>query len=128
MVDKNKIISEGLTFDDVLVIPAFSEVIPNQVDTTSKFSRNINLRSPFISAAMDTVTEAKMAISMAQEGGIGVLHKNLSIENQVHEVNKVKRSQSGMILDPIVLKDNALVSKICYFLMSVGTQNLTKKK
>ncbi len=110
MVDKNKIISEGLTFDDVLVIPAFSEVIPNQVDTTSKFSRNINLRSPFISAAMDTVTEAKMAISMAQEGGIGVLHKNLSIENQVHEVNKVKRSQSGMILDPIVLKDNALVS------------------
>ena len=110
MVDKNKIIGEGLTFDDVLVIPAFSEVIPNQVDTTSKFSRNINLRSPFISAAMDTVTEAKMAISMAQEGGIGVLHKNLSIENQVHEVNKVKRSQSGMILDPIVLKDNALVS------------------
>ena len=110
MVNKNKIISEGLTFDDVLVIPAFSEVIPNQVDTTSKFSRNINLKSPFISAAMDTVTEAKMAISMAQEGGIGVLHKNLSIENQVHEVNKVKRSQSGMILDPIVLKDKALVS------------------
>tara|TARA_Y100000739_G_C20586650_1_gene455617 strand:+ start:383 stop:1843 length:1461 start_codon:yes stop_codon:yes gene_type:complete len=110
MVNKNKIISEGLTFDDVLVIPAFSEVIPNQVDTTSKFSRNINLKSPFISAAMDTVTEAKMAISMAQEGGIGVLHKNLSIENQVHEVNKVKRSQSGMILDPIILKDKALVS------------------
>ena len=110
MVNKRKIISEGLTFDDVLVLPAFSDVVPNKVDVTSNFSRNIRLKTPFASAAMDTVTEAKMAISMAQEGGIGVLHKNLSIDRQADEVNKVKRSQSGMILDPIVLKDDALVS------------------
>lgn len=120
MVNKRKIISEGLTFDDVLVLPAFSDVVPNKVDVTSNFSRNIRLKTPFASAAMDTVTEAKMAISMAQEGGIGVLHKNLSIDRQADEVNKVKRSQSGMILDPIVLKDDALVSDALKIMIDNG--------
>ena len=99
----NKILKEGLTYDDVLVVPAYSEVLPHMVSTSTKFSRNITLNIPIVSAAMDTVTESKMAIAIAQEGGIGVLHKNMSIENQALEVRKVKRSESGMILDPITL-------------------------
>ncbi|MBT4345196.1 MAG: IMP dehydrogenase [Flavobacteriales bacterium] len=105
----NKILKEGLTYDDVLVVPAYSEVLPHMVSTSTKFSRNITLNIPIVSAAMDTVTESKMAIAIAQEGGIGVLHKNKSIENQALEVRKVKRSESGMILDPITLTLNANV-------------------
>lgn len=96
-------IQEGLTFDDVLLIPGYSEVLPRNVDITSKFSRNIELRTPIVSAAMDTVTEAELAIALAQEGGIGVLHKNMSIEAQAAEVRRVKRSESGMIQDPVTI-------------------------
>ena len=99
----NKILKEGLTYDDVLVVPAYSEVLPHMVDISTKFTKNITLNIPMVSAAMDTVTESKMAIAIAQEGGIGVLHKNMSIEQQALEVRKVKRSESGMILDPITL-------------------------
>ena len=107
MENQNKIIGEGLTFDDVLVIPQYSEVLPNNVNTKSRFSKNIELNIPIISAAMDTVTESEMAIAIAQEGGIGVLHKNMSIKSQALEVRKVKRSESGMILDPITLEKTA---------------------
>ena len=100
---ENKILKEGLTYDDVLVVPAYSEVLPNSVNTKTYFSKNIKLNIPLVSAAMDTVTESKMAIAIAQEGGIGVLHKNMSIEQQAYEVRKVKRSESGMIQDPITL-------------------------
>ena len=100
---QEKIISEGLTFDDVLLIPSFSNVLPRDVNVTSRFSKNISLNVPIISAAMDTVTESKMAIAIAREGGIGVLHKNMSIDNQAEKVRTVKRSESGMILDPVIL-------------------------
>ena len=103
-------IKEGLTFDDVLLIPAYSEIIPNETDTKTRFSRNINLNIPLCSSAMDTVTEAGLAIALAQQGGIGVIHKNLSIAHQTEEVDKVKRSESGMIVDPVTVRDNALVS------------------
>src|SRR5215510_14855221 len=103
-------IKEGLTFDDVLLVPAFSEVLPSEVDTRTKFSRNINLNIPLCSSAMDTVTEANLAIALAQQGGIGVIHKNLSIQQQAEEVDKVKRSESGMIVDPVTIRDNSLVS------------------
>ena len=105
----NKIIGEGLTLDDVLIVPQYSEVLPHLVETKSRFSRNIELNVPLVSAAMDTVTESSMAIAIAQEGGIGVLHKNMSIESQSLEVRKVKRSESGMILDPITLNKSAIV-------------------
>ncbi len=105
----NKVLKEGLTYDDVLVVPAYSEVLPHMVSTATKFTKNITLNVPVVSAAMDTVTESKMAIAIAQEGGIGVLHKNMSIESQAFEVRKVKRSESGMILDPITLGLNANV-------------------
>jgi IMP dehydrogenase len=105
----NKIMKEGLTYDDVLVVPAYSEVLPYMVSTSTQFSKNITLNIPVVSAAMDTVTESIMAIAIAQEGGIGVLHKNMSIECQALEVRKVKRSESGMILDPITLTLSATV-------------------
>ncbi len=98
-----KILLEGLTYDDVLLVPAYSEVLPREVSIQTKFTRNITINSPIISAAMDTVTESEMAIAMAREGGIGILHKNMSIEKQSAEVKKVKRSESGMIIDPITL-------------------------
>lgn len=101
---------EGLTYDDVLLVPAYSQVLPREVDLSSNFTRNIKLKSPIISAAMDTVTEARMAIAIAQDGGIGVLHKNMTIEQQAVEVRNVKRAESGMILDPVTLSENALVS------------------
>ncbi len=106
---KQQQISEGLTYDDVLVVPDYSKVLPSNVDTSTYFTKKIKLNIPIVSAAMDTVTEAKMAIAIAQEGGIGVLHKNMSIEDQAKEVRKVKRSESGMILDPITLSVDARV-------------------
>lgn len=104
-----KITSEGLTYDDVLLIPSYSEVLPSNVNIQSRFSKNITLNVPIVSAAMDTVTEAAMAIAMAREGGIGVLHKNMSPEQQAGEVKKVKRAESGMIIDPITLTINTTV-------------------
>lgn len=104
-----KIVSEGLTYDDVLLIPNYSDVLPREVSIQSKFSRNITLNVPIISAAMDTVTESSMAIAMAQEGGIGVLHKNMTIEQQAAKVRKVKRAESGMIIDPVTLPLSATV-------------------
>ena len=106
----SKVSSLGLTYDDVLLIPAFSEVLPRDVSITSKFSRNISLNVPIVSAAMDTVTESQMAIAMAREGGIGVLHKNMTIAEQADKVQKVKRSESGMIIDPVTLPTTALVA------------------
>ena len=108
-LNSSKIIGEGLTYDDVLLIPAYSEVLPREVDIKSRFSKNIELNTPIVSAAMDTVTGSDMAIAIAQQGGIGVVHKNMSIEAQAREVRKVKRSESGMIQDPITLNDTALV-------------------
>ena len=106
---KNKILAEGLTYDDVLVVPSYSEILPKEVTTETYFSKNIKLNIPLVSAAMDTVTESKLAIAIAQEGGIGVLHKNMSIQQQASQVRKVKRSESGMIQDPITLKIDATV-------------------
>lgn len=106
----DKVLREGLTFDDVLLVPAFSDVLPNEVDTATQFSRNIRINIPLCSSAMDTVTEASLAIALAQQGGIGVVHKNLTIEQQADEVDKVKRSESGMIVDPVTIRDNALVA------------------
>jgi IMP dehydrogenase len=102
-MDSSKFFGQGLTYDDVLLTPAYSEVLPREVSIESTFSRNIKLNVPIISAAMDTVTESKMAIAMAREGGIGVLHKNMSIKTQAEKVRTVKRSESGMIMDPVVL-------------------------
>src|ERR671931_2923298 len=95
---------EGLTFDDVLLGPAESRVLPNDVSTATQLTRDIRLEIPIVSAAMDTVTEARLAIALAREGGIGILHRNLSIEAQVAEVDKVKRSESGMIVEPVTLR------------------------
>ena len=105
----NKIVGEGLTYDDVLLVPAFSEVLPREVNIQTKFTRNITINVPIVSAAMDTVTESRMAIAIAQEGGIGVLHKNMTIEQQALKVRKVKRAESGMILDPVTLPLNSTV-------------------
>ena len=110
-LEKLKIIGEGLTYDDVLLVPDYSEVLPSQVNVSSQFSRNIRLNMPVVAAAMDTVTEAKMAIAIAQEGGIGVLHKNMTIDQQAAEVRKVKRSESGMILDPVTLSKDSNVGE-----------------
>ena len=102
-------VKEGLTYDDVLLVPAYSEVLPRDVNLSSYLSKNIRLNTPIVSAAMDTVTDANMAIAIAQQGGIGVIHKNMSIDEQAKNVRKVKRSESGMIIDPITLPDDALV-------------------
>src|ERR671934_2757612 len=101
---------EGLTFDDVLLVPAESQVLPNDVSTATRLTREITIEIPIVSAAMDTVTEARLAIALAREGGIGILHRNLSIDAQVAEVDKVKRSESGMIVEPVTLPPEALVS------------------
>ena len=106
----DKFIGQGLTYDDVLLVPDFSEILPREVSITSKFSKNIPLNIPIVSAAMDTVTESEMAIAMAREGGIGVLHKNMTIGDQAARVRAVKRSESGMIIDPVTLPGTALVS------------------
>jgi IMP dehydrogenase len=106
---RNQFLGEGLTFDDVLLVPGYSEVLPRETNITSKVTRDITINVPILSAAMDTVTEAQMAIAMAREGGIGVLHKNMSIQQQADEVRKVKRSESGLIIDPITLHpDNSI--------------------
>ena len=111
MISNNpKFVEQGLTYDDVLLVPAYSEVLPRDVKINTKFSRNIPLNIPIVSAAMDTVTESQMAIAMAREGGIGVLHKNMTIAEQAAKVRMVKRSESGMILDPVVLPLTAIVA------------------
>lgn len=102
-----KILFEGLTFDDVLVAPRYSEVLPREADTSSQLTRNLRINIPLVAAAMDTVTESRLAIAMAREGGIGIIHKNMSIERQAAEVKRVKRSESGMILDPVTLTSDA---------------------
>ena len=98
-----KIKMDGLTYDDVLLIPAYSEVLPKEVQLKTKFSRHIDLNVPFVTAAMDTVTESSMAIAIAREGGIGVIHKNMTIEDQAHQVAIVKRAENGMIYDPLTI-------------------------
>ncbi len=106
---QDKFVGEGLTYDDVLLVPAYSEVLPREVDVRSHFSRNIRLNVPIVSAAMDTVTSAELAIAIAQQGGIGVIHKNQSVAEQAAEVRRVKRSESGMIMDPVKLEQEAVV-------------------
>ena len=105
----SKFVGEGLTYEDVLLVPAYSKILPSDVSLQTRFSRNISLNVPIVSAAMDTVTESKMAIAIASEGGIGVIHKNMSIEDQANEVRLVKRAESGMIIDPVTLDINSLV-------------------
>src|SRR2546426_8844700 len=106
---EQKFAKEGLTFDDVLLVPAESHVLPNDVSTRTRLTRSIELSIPVVSAAMDTVTEARLAIALAREGGIGIVHRNLSIEGQTAEVDKVKRSEAGMIVEPVTLAPDALV-------------------
>lgn len=120
--DNPKIISEGLTYDDVLLVPQYSEVLPREVSIRSFFSRNIPLNVPIVSAAMDTVTESAMAMAIAREGGIGVLHKNMTIEEQAQQVRKVKRAESGMIIDPVTLSLSSTVgdAKLCMKEHSIG--------
>src|ERR687884_1524227 len=108
---ERKFAKEGLTFDDVLLVPAESAVLPNQVSTRTRLTPRIELEIPIVSAAMDTVTEASLAIALAREGGLGILHRNLSIEDQVAEVDKVKRSESGMIVEPVTLPPDASVAR-----------------
>lgn len=105
----DKIVMDGLTYDDVLLLPAYSEVLPREVELSTRFSRNIELKVPFVTAAMDTVTEAPMAIAVAREGGIGVIHKNMSIEEQARQVAIVKRAENGMIYDPVTIKRGSTV-------------------
>ena len=106
-----KVVMEGLTFDDVLLVPAYSEILPREVSLTTKFSRNIELKIPFVTAAMDTVTESSMAIAIAREGGIGVIHKNMSIEEQARQVAIVKRAENGMIYHPVTIKRGSTVGR-----------------
>ncbi|MBC7124458.1 MAG: IMP dehydrogenase, partial [Bacteroidales bacterium] len=105
----DKVVAEGLTFDDVLLVPAYSEVLPRNVDLTSRFTRNITIKAPIVSAAMDTVTESALAIAIAREGGIGVIHKNMSVEAQARQVREVKRAENGMIYEPVTIHPDATV-------------------
>ena len=105
----NKFYGEGLTFDDVLLMPGYSQVLPRDVEIQTRLTRDISLNVPLLSAAMDTVTEAALATALAREGGLGILHKNMTIEKQAEQVRKVKRSESGLILDPVTLKANATI-------------------
>jgi IMP dehydrogenase len=107
--NNSRIFGQGLTFDDVLLMPAYAEIVPSEVKIHSQLTKNIQLNDPILSSAMDTVTEASLAIALAREGGIGILHKNMSIERQAEQVRKVKRSESGMIVDPITLEINATI-------------------
>src|SRR3989338_9120675 len=108
-ISKPKNLGPGLTFDDILLVPNYSEILPRNAELKTRLTRNISLSIPFISAAMDTVTEGTMAIAMAQQGGIGIIHKNLSISEQAKEVERVKRYESGRIRDPITLSAGATV-------------------
>ncbi|MFN5705240.1 MAG: IMP dehydrogenase, partial [bacterium] len=110
-LDPKKFVSEGLTYDDVLLLPSYSEVLPREVNTQTYLTKKIKLNVPIVSAAMDTVTESALAIAIAQNGGIGMLHKNMSIERQAEEVRKVKRSESGMIMDPVTLPATATLKE-----------------
>src|SRR5438309_5965502 len=105
-----KIVADAITFDDVLLIPAYSDFVPSDADTRTRLTRSIELNVPLVSAPMDTVTESALAIALAQEGGIGIIHKNLSAENQAREVEKVKRSENGVIVDPITLPPTATIA------------------
>ena len=107
-----RIAHDALTFDDVLLLPAYSEVLPSQVSTASRLTRNIELQIPLVSAAMDTVTEARLAIAIAQEGGIGIVHKNMTIEQQAREVRAVKKYESGVIKDPITIGPDATIGQL----------------
>ncbi|MFP4046743.1 MAG: IMP dehydrogenase, partial [Bacteroidales bacterium] len=109
--EKDKIQLDGYTFDDVLLIPKYSEILPHEVNLSTRFSRNIDLNIPLVSAAMDTVTEAELAIAISRQGGIGVIHKNMSIEEQAKHVKTVKRAENGMIYDPITIEKNATIGK-----------------
>jgi IMP dehydrogenase len=120
MLDNNKFLGEALTYDDVLLVPSYSEVMPREVDISSYFSRNIRLNIPIVSAAMDTVTESFMAIAIAQEGGIGVIHKNMTIDEQANQVRKVKRAENGMILDPVTLQIDAKVRDALHLMKEYG--------
>ena len=106
-----KILTEGLTFDDVLLMPAYSDILPRDVDISTELTASIRLNIPMLSAAMDTVTEAQLAIALAREGGLGILHKNMSIQQQADQVRKVKRSENGLILDPITLHPDATIGE-----------------
>ncbi|MEO7767885.1 MAG: IMP dehydrogenase, partial [Ferruginibacter sp.] len=106
-----KFFGEGLTFDDVLLMPAYSQVLPREVDISTQLTKTITLHVPMLSAAMDTVTEAALAIALAREGGLGILHKNMSIEHQSDQVKKVKRSENGLILDPLTLSPDATIGE-----------------
>ena len=125
MKKEEKILADrGLTFDDVLLVPAYSEVLPNQADTATLFSRHIQLRIPLVSAAMDTVSESRMAIAMAQLGGMAIIHKNLTIEEQAGEVLKVKRSESGMIVNPITLRPDNTIQDALQLVREKGISGL----
>src|ERR1700743_1178614 len=104
-------VPEALTFDDVLLVPAYSDIVPAQVSTQTRLTRRIMLNTPLLSAAMDTVTESRLAIAMAQQGGMGVVHRNLTIEQQAGEIDKVKRSESGMIVDPVTMSPDKKISE-----------------
>src|SRR6195952_1551145 len=108
---QDRIASQGITFDDVLLEPAYSEMLPRDVDVKTRLTANITLNIPILSSPMDTVTEAELAIALAQEGGLGVIHKNMSVEEQTREVDKVKRSENGIIVDPITLPPTASVGE-----------------
>jgi len=110
-LDSRKFFGEGLTFDDVLLIPAYSQILPRDVNISSPLTKSITLNVPLLSAAMDTVTEAQLAIALAREGGLGILHKNMSIEKQAGEVRRVKRSENGLILDPVTLGPDATIGE-----------------
>ena len=120
-----KIVKEGFTFDDVLLIPQASSVLPNQVDLSTQLTKDIKLNVPLMSAAMDTVTENRMAIAMAREGGIGIIHKNMSIEEQASNIDKVKRSEHGVITDPFYLSPENSVSEAVALMEKYRIENLT---
>jgi len=129
-IDNSKILYEALTYDDVLLLPAYSKILPKEADTATYLTRNIQLNIPLVSSAMDTVTEFDMAIAMAQEGGIGFVHKNMSIEAQAEQVRKVKRSESGMILDPVTLNGNSTLADAFKLMkeMEIGGIPIVDKK
>ena len=112
MNESDKFSPPGLTFDDVLLLPAASDVLPAEADTSTRITRRISLRMPLVSSAMDTVTEARMAVAMARQGGVGVLHRNLAIEDQAQQVDVVKRSEAGMITDPVTCTPDATVADV----------------